>query len=222
MPERGKVGQPTGQPSDMAQDSPDIEEDKQLRLGQTPDRDRTGETSTSLTTVSCATQTLQENGEDAVVPMVRVRLVTSVRVPPYQSVQAQVAPEADYSQPGLQYRWNVGESLGIRAEDVVIDPTRDGACLMLLSNSTGFTRRLEAREYLGGAVPAMVIEAPEHDPAQTFTVTTYAEEEAHDNDRERQRKTLGAATRTQPSSTGKADTAEVPNWVPPCLQFVGR
>ena len=193
MPERGKAGQPTGQPSNMAQDSLVVEEDKQLRLGQTPDQDRAGETSTSLTTVSCATQTPQENGEDAVVLMVHVRLVTSVRVLPYQSVQAQVAPEADYSQLGpllLQYRRDVGECLGICAEDVVIDPTRDEACLSLLSNSTGFTRCLEAGEYLGGAVPATVIEAPEHDPARTFTMTTHAEEEAHDNDRERKEKLL--------------------------------
>ena len=190
MPVRGKAGQPTGQPSNMAQDSPVVGEDKQVRLGQMPDRDRTGETSTSLTTVSCATQTPQENGEDAVVPMVRVM---SVRVLPYQSVQAQVAPEADYSQPGpllLQYRRDVGESLGIRAEDVVIDPTRDEACLILLSNSTGFTCRLEAGEYLGGAVPATVIEAPEHNPARTFTVTTHAQEEAYDNDRERKEQLL--------------------------------
>ena len=62
-------------------------------------------------------------------------------------MQAQVAPEADYSQPGpllLQYRLDVEESLGIRAEDVVIDPTGDKACLILLSNSTGFTRHIES------------------------------------------------------------------------------
>ena len=130
-------------------------------MAQTPDRDKTGETSTFPTTVSCATQTPKENRDDAVVPMFRVRLVTSVRVPPYQSVEAQVAPEADYSRPGplfLQYRQDVEESLGISAENVVIDPARDKACLILLSNSTGFTRHLEAGEYLGGAVPATVID----------------------------------------------------------------
>ena len=60
---------------------------------------------------------------------------------------AQVAPEADYSQPRpllLQYRQDVEEYLCIRAEDVVIDRTRDEACLILLSNSTGFTHHLES------------------------------------------------------------------------------
>ena len=101
-------------------------------------------------------------------------------------MQAQVAPEADYSQPGpllLQYRLDVEESLGIRAEDVVIDPTGDKACLILLSNSTGF--------YLGGAVPATVVKATEDNPARTFTVTTHAEEETYDTERKHREKLLG-------------------------------
>ena len=39
-------------------------------------------------------------------------------------------------------------------------------------------------EYLGGAIPAMVVESPEHYPARTFTVTIHAEEEAHEDERE--------------------------------------
>ena len=66
MPEREKAGQPAGQPSNAVQDYVDVEH---LRLRQTPDRDKTGETSTFPTTVSCTTQTPQEKGDDAVVPM---------------------------------------------------------------------------------------------------------------------------------------------------------
>ena len=67
------------------------------------------------------------------------------------------------------------ESLGVRVEDVVIDPTEDEACLVLLSNPTGFTRHLEAGEYLGGAVPATVVDPPECDFANNFTVTTHVD-----------------------------------------------
>ena len=160
---------------------------------QTPGQDQTGETSAFPMTIPCATQTPQENGDDAVVPMARVRLVTSVRVPPYQSVQAQVAPEADYSQPGpllLRYRPDVEESLGIRAEDVVIEPMGDKACPILLSNSTGFTCHLQAGEYLGGATPATVVEATEDNPTRTFTLTTHTEEGTHATERERGEKLL--------------------------------
>lgn len=59
----------------------------------------------------------------------------------------------EYTQPGLllQYGQNVEETLGIHAEDAVVDPAKDETCLVLLSNPTGFTRHLEAREYLGEA-----------------------------------------------------------------------
>ena len=103
-------------------------------------------------------------------------------------------PKFPLKKPGpllLQYRQDVEESLGIRAEDVVIDPTGDKACLIILSNSTGFTHHLEAGEYLGGAVPATVVQATEDNTARTFTVTTHAEEEAHDTERKHREKLLG-------------------------------
>ena len=76
-----------GQPTSAAQDSPDVKENPQLPLNQPPDQDEVsmigGKVPTAaldgVKTVSCATQTPPENGDDvaAVIPMVRVRLVTS-------------------------------------------------------------------------------------------------------------------------------------------------
>ena len=121
--------------------------------------------------------TLQEENvsPSVVVPMVCIRLVTSVRVPPYQSVQAEVTadPKRDVLGPLLlQYRPDIEGCLGVRAEDVVIDPTGENVSVVLLSNSTGFTHHLEAGEYLGEAIPATVVDPPPDDPAETLAVTT--------------------------------------------------
>lgn len=83
-----------------------------------------------------APQTLPEDVEcDAVVPMVRVRLVTSLRVPSYQSVLAEVQVDPDYTHSGplvLQYRTDAEESLGIRAEDALIHLSQDHVGQVLL------------------------------------------------------------------------------------------
>ena len=150
-----------GQPTSPVRDS-------KQPLEPVPDHDEMGATNTNSKghrekTVSSATKTQQEpgNGTTAVIPMVRVRLVTSLRVPPYQSIRAQVETDDDCAKPGpllLQYRQDVEESLGICADDVVIDPVKDEVCVVLLSNSTGFTRHMEAGEYLVGAVSATVVD----------------------------------------------------------------
>ena len=44
---------------------------------------------------------------------------------------------------------------------------------MLLSNATGFTQLLKAREYLGEAAPAVIVEPPaDPETATTFRVIT--------------------------------------------------
>ena len=60
MPEGEKVEQRAGQPSNTVRDSVDVEH------RQTPGQDQTGETSAFPMTIPCATQTPQENGDDAV------------------------------------------------------------------------------------------------------------------------------------------------------------
>lgn len=123
----------------------------------------------------------QEECTTAMIPMVRVMLVTSLKVPPYQSIQAHVQPEGHPVLAGpllLQYRPDVEETLGVRAEDVLIDPSSDETPIVLLSNTTGFTQRLDAGEYLGGATPATPVELPHSDDtAHTFSITTHVEAE---------------------------------------------
>ena len=71
-------------------------------------------------TTSATQTTVDDEDCDAMVPMVCVRLVTSLRVRPHQSVLAQVKTDTDHlnSDPLLlQYQKEVEESLGVRVGD---------------------------------------------------------------------------------------------------------
>lgn len=90
------------------------------------------------------------------------------------SAGAPLSVEADpnCTHPGpllLQYHQDVEDSSAHCAKNVMIDPSGGDACLVLLSNST---HHLEAREYLGEAVPATVIDPPDPNHTQTYAVTT--------------------------------------------------
>ena len=100
---------------------------------------------------------------DAMVPMVRIRLVTSLRVPAYQSVLAQIAvdPDSNCSGPLVrQYRSDVEETLGLRAEYALIESGGDSNSQVVLSNASGFTKHLEAGVFLGEATPATTHRKP--------------------------------------------------------------
>ena len=95
-----------------------------------------------------ATQTTADDEDcDAMVPMVCVRLVTSLQVRPHQSVLAQVRTDTDHlnSDPLLlQYQNEVDESLGVCVGDSLICPGPDSASHVLLINTSRFTRHLQA------------------------------------------------------------------------------
>ena len=134
-----------------------------------------------VATATAATQTRQDHmendaDEEAVVPTVRVRLVTSLCLPPYKSVRAQVEVDPGNLPPGpwmLQDRSDAEETLGICGEDVVIDPGGKQVIEVLLSNHSGFTCHLDAEEFLGTAVPAEVV-----DPR---ALTPWAPRQSQDN-----------------------------------------
>ena len=150
-----------------------------------------------VATATAATQTRQDHmendaDEEAVVPTVRVRLVTSLRLPPYKSVRAQVEVDPGDLPPGpwmLQYRSDAEETLGICGEDVVIDPGGKQVSEVLLSNHSGFTCHLDAEEFLGTAVPAEVVNPPSPDAVGTFAITTVTRQQA-DLEEESRRKKL--------------------------------
>ena len=116
------------------------------------------------------TQTAKE--QDAIVPTVRVRLVQSLRLPPSHSVVADVTIEDGCSCTGpllLQYDKHKEDSLGICAGDVLIQP-HSGNSQLLVTNMSGFTRRLEKGEVLGRVVHADVVSPDITESSRTFAV----------------------------------------------------
>ena len=136
--------------------------------------------------------TTQALSRDVVVPMVRISLVTSLQVPSYQSVLAEVRTDLPYVDTDpllLQYRQDAKESLGVQAEDVLIHLSQDQPGKVLLSNATGFTQHLEAGEFLGEAAPVVIVSPPDPEIVRAFTVTT-SQDDATDCREKRRRQTL--------------------------------
>ena len=136
--------------------------------------------------------TTQALSRDVVVPMVRISLVTSLQVPSYQSVLAEVRTDLPYVDTDpllLQYRQDAKESLGVQAEDVLIHLSQDQPGKVLLSNATGFTQHLEAGEFLGEAAPVVIVSPPDPEIVRAFTVTT-SQDDATDFREKRRRQTL--------------------------------
>ena len=144
-------------------------------------------------TTTTLTQTMTEDMDYAIVPMVRVRLVTALRVPPHQFVFAKVRVDGDYarSDPLLfQHQEAVEESLGVRAGDALVHLNEDCTSQIFLMNTTGFTRRLEEGEVVGEAVPAVVVNPSGDEVSRAFTIyaVTQAELEGEANTREAERR----------------------------------
>jgi hypothetical protein len=100
-------------------------------------------------------------------------------------VQVEADPDYVGSDPlVLQYRRDAGDALGIgvRVEDALIDTSQDQVSQVLLSNTAGFTRHLEAGEFVGEAIPPVVVSPPDPESTRAFAVTT-GQEDAGDQDR---------------------------------------
>ena len=144
-------------------------------------------------TTTTLTQTMTEDMDYAIVPMVRVRLVTALRVPPHQFVFAKVRVDGDYahSDPLLfQHQEAVEESLGVCAGDALVHLNEDCTSQIFLMNTTGFTRRLEEGEVVGEAVPAVVVNPSGDEVSRAFTISavTQAELAGEANTREAERR----------------------------------
>ena len=105
-----------------------------------------GECDTSLE------EKLSGDGErDAIVPMVHVCLITSLRILPHQSVITRVKSDSSSTGPlCLSHQDIVGAVPGVCVGDSLFQPGPDGEGYTLITNSTGFTQRLEEGELFGG------------------------------------------------------------------------
>ena len=109
---------------------------------------------------SCTVHTTNQEEYDAIVPMVRVTLIQSLRVLPSHSVLADVKVEGALPSSDpllLQYNGDLEQSLGVSVGDTLIRPSQEGNSCILVMNRSGFTRYLEGGETLGEAVPVEVV-----------------------------------------------------------------
>lgn len=118
--------------------------------------------------VDGATQTEVESLEpeeesNAVVPMVRVCLLQTVRLPPRQCVLARASTDSQLSADLVMFEPSerVEQVWGVLAEDSLVRPHEDGAIQVALTNPTRTTQIMDAGETLGQVTEASVIWADE-------------------------------------------------------------
>ena len=90
--------------------------------------------------------------EDGSAVETHVRLVQTVRVPPHQSVAAEVSLEVGgpWNAPMLFVSHELSESqTGLSSEDAILQPLGDNRSHILISNFTGYTQYLEGGDIVG-------------------------------------------------------------------------
>ena len=104
------------------------------------------------------------NNTEAIVPMVRVNLLQSVKLPPQSStvVQVKVTETLGNSPLLLEESNEVRDEFGIRIEDALLQPTEDGVAHIAISIWSGFTQTVKGGANLGKAVGVTVV-TPEED-----------------------------------------------------------
>ena len=103
---------------------------------------------------------VNDEEQPATVPTIRVHLLQSVRVPAGRSavVPVQLKGGNLNRQPMLMERDPaIEESIGLRLEDALLQPSEDGIAHLRLSNCSGFTSVLSEGTLVGEAVEAAVI-----------------------------------------------------------------
>ena len=105
------------------------------------------------------------NKEDnfASVPVVRVRLLQSVRVLPHQtrSVLVQVDAESCKGPLLLEYQSDVEEATGLQVEDALLSPAKGGVSQLVVANRSGFTQVAQEGADLGEATEVTLITSGE-------------------------------------------------------------
>jgi hypothetical protein len=100
-----------------------------------------------------------EHKEQSGVPMVRVKLVRSVRIPPRQSVLAPVQLEQGG---GCVLMEASGQLESVDFASSLVNISKGSTAQVMLTNSSGFTQKLEDGEWIGRAIEVEVIG---HDPS---------------------------------------------------------
>jgi hypothetical protein len=95
--------------------------------------------------------------KQAVVPSVRVRLVQSVNVLPHQGVMAQVRVDPGWDADSPLLVESLEQDAGLKLADSLVKVDSEDSTHVLLTNSSGCSRSVEAGTELGEAVPATVI-----------------------------------------------------------------
>ena len=94
-------------------------------------------------------------------PTVRVRLLQSVQLLPYQAVVAQVQLDSMHCEIEpllLERSTKIEEATGLQVEDTLLQPTVEGRAQMVLSNPLGFTQIAKEGLELGTAIPATIVQ----------------------------------------------------------------
>ena len=101
---------------------------------------------------------------EAIVPMFRVNLLQSVKLPPQSStvVQVKVTETLGNTTQLLEESNEVRDEFGIRIEDALLQPTEDGVAHIAISNWLGFTQTVEGGANLGNTTGVTVV-TPEED-----------------------------------------------------------
>ena len=137
--------------------------------------------------VTTATQTTDEESEhEAIVPMVRVRLLQSIRLLPHESALAKIRMEGigHSSDPLLiQHDKNTQNATGICIGDALVRPDPDSLSQILVTNMTLFTRRLEGGDVIGEATPVAVVCLTDPADSEAFVVNTVLGEERREGER---------------------------------------
>ena len=119
-------------------------------------------------TADGVTQTEEETLEtelttptDTVVPLIRVHLIQTLRVPAHQWALAKIKTESELPAGPVVFQpeEDAEEAWGVYLEDSLLEPGSDGCLEVPVANRSGFTQVIKAGEMLGGVVGASVVEA---------------------------------------------------------------
>ena len=109
-----------------------------------------------------------EDSPKGQVPIVRVKLVQSIKLPPNQTVMAEVKLSDGVSGNGpmlLEPDLTVCQERGVQVADSVVMPSEDGIARVMITNCLGMSQRAEMGMEVGIATPTEVIDPLKVDSA---------------------------------------------------------
>ena len=101
--------------------------------------------------------------EEAAVPMISVRLVQSLRLPPGHCAVVPVAVDGvpQGAIKVVEPEASLLDELGLELSDALVRMSGDGQAQLVVANNSGFTQRVDSGTQLGHAVDALVVDSEE-------------------------------------------------------------